>query len=65
MNNAKRIWRAIVFLGIIFVGITPRARGQERDSTVGLSSRKFVHGVKAEVRPEYIFQTHSDRKSVV
>ena len=59
MNNAKRIWRAIVFLGIIFVGITPRARGQERDSTVGLSSRKFVHGVKAEVRPEYIFQTHS------
>ena len=59
MNGVKRIWKTIVFLGIVFTGVVPGVHGQERDSLTDEPLRKFVHGVKIEGRPEYIFPTHS------
>ena len=55
----KRTWKVIVFLGIIFVGGVLRVTGQENDSLVDVSLRKFVHGLRVEGRPEYIFPTSS------
>ena len=51
--------RVIVFLGIIFVGGVLRVSGQGNDSLVDVSPRKFVHGLRVEGRPEYIFPTSS------
>ena len=48
----KRTWKVIVFLGIIFVGGVLRVTGQENDSLVDVSLRKFVHGLREEGRPE-------------
>ena len=55
----KRTWKVIVFLGIIFVGGVLRVAGQGNDSLVDVSPRKFVHGLRVEGRPEYIFPTSS------
>ena len=55
----KRTWKVIVFLGIIFVGGVLRVSGQGNDSLVDVSPRKFVHGLRVEGRPEYIFPTSS------
>lgn len=55
----KRTWKVIVFLGIIFVGGVWRVAGQGNDSLVDVSPRKFVHGLRVEGRPEYIFPTSS------
>ena len=59
MDGIKRILRVIVFLGIIFVGGVLRVAGQGNDSLVDVSPRKFVHGLRVEGRPEYIFPTSS------
>ena len=59
MDGIKRILRVIVFLGIIFVGGVLRVSGQGNDSLVDVSPRKFVHGLRVEGRPEYIFPTSS------
>ena len=59
MDGIKRILRVIVFLGIIFVGGVLRVSGQGNDSLVNVSPRKFVHGLRVEGRPEYIFPTSS------
>ena len=59
MDGIKRILRVVVFLGIIFVGGVLRVVGQGNDSLVNVPSRKFVHGLRVEGRPEYIFPTSS------
>lgn len=59
MDGIKRILRVIVFLGIIFVGGVLRVVGQGNDSLMDVSPRKFVHGLRVEGRPEYIFPTSS------
>ena len=59
MDGIKRILRVVVFLGIIFVGGVLRVAGQGNDSLVDVSLRKFVHGLRVEGRPEYIFPTSS------
>ena len=59
MDGIKRILRVIVLLGIIFVGGVLRVAGQGNDSLVDVSPRKFVHGLRVEGRPEYIFPTSS------
>ena len=59
MDGMKRILRVVVFLGIIFVGGVLRVAGQGNDSLVNVSPRKFVHGLRVEGRPEYIFPTSS------
>ena len=59
MDGVKRILRVVVFLGIIFVGGVLRVVGQGNDSLVNVSPRKFVHGLRVEGRPEYIFPTSS------
>ena len=59
MDGIKRILRVVVFLGIIFVGSVLRVAGQGNDSLVNVSPRKFVHGLRVEGRPEYIFPTSS------
>ena len=59
MDGIKRILRVIVFLGIIFVGGVLHVAGQGNDSLVDVSPRKFVHGLRVEGRPEYIFPTSS------
>ena len=59
MDGVKRILRVVVFLGIIFVGGVLRVVGQGNDSLVNVPSRKFVHGLRVEGRPEYIFPTSS------
>ena len=53
----ERTWKTIVFLGVIFVGGVLRVAGQGNDSLV--SPRKFLHGLRVEGRPEYIFPTSS------
>ena len=55
----ERTWKTIVFLGVIFVGSVLRVAGQGNDSLVNVSPRKFVHGLRVEGRPEYIFPTSS------
>ena len=59
MDGIKRILGIVVFLGIIVVGGVSRVTGQENDSLVDVSSRKFVHGLRVEGRPEYVFPTSS------
>ena len=59
MDGIKRILRVVVFLGIIFVGSVLCVAGQGNDSLVDVSLRKFVHGLRVEGRPEYIFPTSS------
>ena len=59
MDGVKRILRVVVFLGIIYVGGVLRVVGQGNDSLVNVPSRKFVHGLRVEGRPEYIFPTSS------
>ena len=55
----KRILRTIVFVGIMLVVLAPCVFGQESDSSNISSPRKFVHGLRVEWRPEYVFPTHS------
>lgn len=59
MNGIKRIWKVVIFGGIVFWGSVFRVSGQERDSLTDMLPRKFVHGLRVEGRPEYIFPTSS------
>ena len=59
MDGMKRILRVVAFWGIIFVGGVSHVMGQGNDSLVDVSSRKFVHGLRVEGRPEYVFPTSS------
>ena len=59
MDGMKRILRVVAFWGIIFVGGVSHVIGQGNDSLVDVSLRKFVHGLRVEGRPEYVFPTSS------
>lgn len=59
MDGMKRILRVVAFWGIIFVGGVSHVIGQGNVSLVDVSLRKFVHGLRVEGRPEYVFPTSS------
>ena len=54
----KKIWKTVAFLTIVFASVGGQVNGQERDSLKG-ELCGFVHGVRVEERPEYVFPTSS------